>query len=477
MRKIMKRALVVAILVAPMVTSCSPSVESSSNGDSVASNGSTTSQDLNEADLVYANWNFGTADQNNLERQMVAAFNSTYHKNVKILENINTNAYEDSLIALAVKKQMPDVFMLTNMTFGLTNQYLADISTYANADADWGKIPTALAAATQYNHKVYAIPFAIHMMGYFENEDLLDSKNLSSLSVSPTWDDFYHVVSTLKQPASKIMGLNIESTLFEWYPAQINSALGWFSYDGSKYNLDGKDFSTAMNLTHTLRANKMTFDSLTAEERTSLGYDDSVAFWNDGKLGLRWGQTYEIPDMLSHSNFNKKFIGVPGGRTPIVGDYLGVSPTCKNPELAYQFAKWMSFGPEGIKKRLELDTDGTQFSSLPLSTDTSVISAYFDPKYKRIPGLEDVFKASNQGIVEGVKVIPGYPDSRWKTRVGSNVTITIDGVPTPNPTIGQVIDQCWLGSIAWADYATGLNSLANKAYQDALTQIQAAYPA
>lgn len=465
----------VASLVCPLLAGCGLTPDASSN-ESASSSLPDSSQDLSGSDLTYVNWNLGTADQNNLERQMVAAFNTKYKKNVKIIENVNTSAYEDALIALAAKDQMPDVFMLTNMTFGFTNQYLADLSAYANADAAWSHVPSSVAAATKFNNKIYAIPFAIHMMGYFEDEELLEAQNLASLPVSPTWDAFYKVVNNLKQPANKIMGLNVESTLFEWYPAQINKDYGWFSFDGSKYNLDSADFATAMNLTRTLRANKMTFDSLTAEERTALGYDDVVQFWNDGKLGLRWGYTYEIPDMIANSKFDKKFIGVPGGRTPIVGDYLGVSPTCKDPQLAYQFAKWMSFDPDGIKKRLELDTEGTQFSSLPLSTDDSVISAYFDAKYNRVPGLEDVFRAADNGIVEGVKVIPGYPNSRWKSRVGQTITISIDGVPTQNPNIGQVIDQCWLGTISWADYAKGLNDVANSGYTKALTQIQTNYP-
>jgi len=471
-----KKAFALGLLL-PLVVSCGVKASSSTSGlsESGGDQSSASSQDLSDADLVYMNWNLGTAEQNNLERQMVAAFNAMTGKTVKILENINTNAYEDSLIALAGKEQMPDVFMLTNMTFGLSNQFLADMTSYSASDEDWATVPTSVANATKYNAKVYALPFAIHMMGYFENEELLDEKNLPSLSVSPSWNDFYNVVTTLKQPSKGIMGLNVESTLFEWYPAQINPSLGWFSYDGDKYNLDGADFASALAITKTMRANSLTFDSLTSEQRTSLGYTDSVAFWNDGKLGLRWGYTYEIPDMLEHSTFNKKFIGVPGGRTPIVGDYLGVSPTCKDPQLAYEFAKWMSFSPDGIKERLELDADGSQFSSLPLSTDETVIAAYFAEKYNRMPGLEDVFRDSDNGIVEGVKIIPGYGKSRWTARAGSNITINVDGAPITNPQVGQVIDQCWLGSISWADYAAGLNLIANREYNNALNTFASLY--
>lgn len=452
----------------------------SSQSSKDSSSDSTTpssSQDLSGADLVYANWDLGTAEENNLERQMIAAFNTANHCNVKILENINTNAYEDALIALAGKQQMPDVFMLTNTTFGLSNQYLADMTSYANADTDWAKIPASVSASSKYKDKVYALPFAIHMMGFFENDDLLDEKNLSALNVSPSWNDLNNVIESLKQPNNGIMGLDKESTLFEWYPAQLNASFGWFSFDGSSYHLDSTEMATAMALTKKLHDDTMTFDSLSNEQITSLGYKDtgSVGMWNAGKLGLRYGYTYEIPDMLAHSKFNKKFIGVPGGRTPIVPDFLGVSPTCKNPALAYKFAKWMSFDPDGIKKRLEFDSDGTLFSSLPLSTDSSVITAYFDAKYNRVPGLEEAFRASDSGIVEGVKVIPGYGKSRWNARAGTSITITVNGQPISNPTVGQLIDQCWYGSLAWANYSSGLNDIANKQYQNALATFSGLY--
>lgn len=435
-----------------------------------------SSQDLSGADLTYVNWNVGTADENNLERQMVAAFNEKFNKHVTIVENVNKDQYEAAITAMAAKGQMPDVFMLTNTTFGLSNKYLADMTSYTSADADWATIPTSVSEPVKYKGKIYAIPFALHMRGYFENEALLDENNLASLSVAPTWDDFYNVISSLKEP-SKHMGLNNETTLFEWYPAQINKDYGWFSFDGSQYHLDSADFATAMNLTRSLRTNKMTFDSLTADERTTLGYTSDVDLWNDGKLGLRYGYTYEIPDMLAHSTFDKKFIGVPGGRTPFIPDYLAVSPTCKDPQLAYNFAKWMSFSADGIKKRLELDSDGTLFSSLPLSTSADVISAYFDAKYNRMPGLEEAYRNSTNAIVEGVKVIPGFVKSRWQARVGKSVTIKVDGQDVVNPQIGQVIDQCWLGNLSWADYATSLNSIANAAYTTALASFSDNYAA
>lgn len=427
-----------------------------------------------DAQLTYVNWNLDTKEKNNLERRLIKAYEEKTNVKINIVENINTAAYEDAIAAMASKGNMPDVFMLTNMTFGLENQYLLDIKQYADEDDDWSKIPLPIEEATHYFDGIYSIPFAMHMMGYFVNEELLDTYNIAPLDVSPTYTEFKNTVTALKKPNDGVMGLNFENTIFEWYPSSLNEDLKWFTFDGEKYNLTSDEFATAMSETAYLRANKMTFDSLTAEEREAMGYDDVVEFWNDGKLGLRWGQTYEIPNINEKSSsFDKSFIGTPGGVTPIIGDYLGISPTCEEPEYAYDFARYMSFGTEGILKRLELDTNNDEFSSLPLTTDEDVIDEYF--KTSRIGGLEEVFATIDNGIVEGVKVIPGYINSRWNRRVGQTTTITVDGESITNPKIGQVIDQCWLGNLTWASYAQGLEDVANAAYQSALQRFENLY--
>lgn len=426
------------------------------------------------AQLSYVNWNLDTKELNNLERQLIKAYEEKMNVKINIVENINIAAYEDAIAAMASKGNMPDVFMLTNMTFGLENQYLLNIKEYADEDDDWSKIPAPIEQATHFFDGIYAVPFAMHMMGYFVNDELLDAHNVAPLGVLPTFDQFMNTITALKKPAQGIMGLNFESTILEWYPSSVNNDLRWFTFDGEKYNLSSDEMAASIAKINYLRSNKMTFDSLTGEERVAMGYDDVVEFWNDGKLGLRWGQTYEIPDINKNSSdFDKTFIGTPGGVIPIVGDYLGISPTCQEPEIAYDFARYMSFGTEGILKRLELDTTGIEYSSLPLTTDQDVIDKYFETP--RINGLEEVYAQIDNGVVEGVKVIPGYVRSRWTERVGKTVDIVVDGDTITNPMIGQVIDQCWLGNLNWADYAVGLEEVANSAYQKALNRFENLY--
>ncbi|MEG1706239.1 MAG: extracellular solute-binding protein [Clostridia bacterium] len=417
-------------------------------------------------DLVYTSWNLSTKEVNNIERKMVSAFEEKYKVKIKIEENISLAAYDDSITGLAAKGELPDVFMLSNMNYGLSNQYLMDISTLIKDDNEWSSIPKPIEEAVHWGEGVYAVPFAMHMMGYFINTNMFADNNVAELTANSTYEQF---LSVAKQFSSKVtdgkIGLSNENTILEWYPSYKDTKLGWFSWDGEKYNLDSEAFKEGVAKTKEMRQNTYTYDSLSEETRGKYfeGIDGYTMLWDQGRLAMRWGYTFEIPDMLSKNGgeFNIKFIGVPGERTPLVGDYVGISSTCKNPTLAYQFSKWMSFGSEGMAKRLELDTESKENNTLPLTTNKVAVKAYFD-KYLMVDGLEELYTTLDKGIVEGVKVIPGYNRSRW---------LALTGLPlgdAKNCNIGALLDACWFGTETYADYAIQLNTLANKQYQKAI---------
>ncbi len=433
-----------------------------------------TDEDSDKPQITYASWNLSTESDNNIERRMIAAFEELYDCDIVIEEGISQgSAYEDSITGLAARGKMPDVFMLSTLNYGLSNEYLLDLSSYAEADSQWDSIPTPIEEAVHYGSGIYAVPFAMHMMGYFVNTTLFDSKNIDQLEIGLTYEEFYSAVRSFSSYTNEgIIGLSHEYPVLEWYPAYADSSMGWYSWDGSQYNLDSQAFIDGMAYTKQLRSNAYTYDSLSEETRAQYfeGIDGYTALWDQSRLAIRWGYTYEIPDMLLQNNgtFDIEFVGVPGGNTPIVGDYLGISASCENPDLAYEFAKWMSFSSDGIYKRLELDVDGVENNTLPLTTDETVIDAYF-AKYQTVDGLESVFNTVDNGIVEGVKVVPGYTSSRWNALTGISVG------DISNCNIGALIDLCWNGDETYADYATQLNTLANAKYLAAIEEYDSKY--
>lgn len=436
--------------------------------------------DSTEYDLVYATWNLGNEADNNIERQMIKVFEEKYDVKIKIEETINLSAYDDSIRALAVKNKMPDVFMLSNINFGLKERYVSNISDLVTADTtgDWDNIPNPIEEAVHFKNGIYAVPFAMHMMGYFVNVDLLEDYNLDGfLDNEITWDSFYNVVKEMANHKNEgVIGLSHESTILEWYPASVNENYGWFTWDGTEYHLDSTEFSDAIAKTADIRANKYSYDSLTEEDRAENfeGVDGYTTLWDMGRLAIRWGYTYEIPDMLDKNGgedgFEIRFIGVPGGRTPIVGDYLAISNTCQNRELAYKFAKWMSFDPEGIRERISRDTDVT--NTLPITVDQTIVNEYFE-KFDSVDGIKDKYDSLNSGIVEGVKVVPGYNRSRWLATTGLSLTVDADTVS--NVQIGQLLDWCWLGKLSYADYKVDCDKLADKQYGKAIAEYEDFY--
>lgn len=420
-------------------------------------------------DLVYANWNLSTEAVNNIERQMVKAFEEKYKVKIKIEGNISQTAYDDSLNALAAKDALPDVYMLSTINYGLSNQFAMDISEYAKNDTDWSNIPAPIENAVHYKNGIYAIPFAMHMMGYFVNVDLLETYNLDEkLNEEFTYDNFFNIVQTISNnKADGVLGLNREDSIIEWYPSSVNKDYGWYTWDGSAYHLDSPEFIAGMGNATTMYTSHMTYEGLTEEEKETYfsGIENAVGLWDQGSLAVRWGASYELPDMVEKNDtINIRFMGVPGGRTPIVGDYLAISTTCKNPELAYKFAKWMSFGPDGIRERISRESKVT--NTLPLTTDQTIIDEYFDKFEKVHPvmaSIKSMYDTLSNGIVESVKVVPGYTLAR--TNAPTNLQVTIDGQTVPNIKIGELITHCWQGRLTYRDYAQAANTLANKQYE------------
>ena len=374
--------------------------------------------------------------------------------------------------------------MTDNLNFLLSNQYAMDITSLVEGDEDWAKIPAALEESTHYKSGTYAIPFAMHMMGFFVNVDLLEEYNIDlPENDAYTWSWLVDAVKEVSNhKGDGVIGLNEVNQVFEWYASALNKNLGYFTWDGSSYHLDGEEFKQAMAVTKELHTAKVAFNSLSEEERLAdfEGYDGWTALWDEGKMAFRFGKTYEMPDMIAKNpEANIRFIGMPyvenagaNARTEnfvaLIPDYIAIYRDCKNPELAYEFAKWMSFDPAGIRKRIEIDKSTGVTNTLPLTTDSSIIDAYFD-KFDAVSGFHEMYTKLDDAIMEPIKVTPGYEAAR------QNATTGIPVGDSANAKIGVLLDACWYGDLSYADYAKDCNILANKQYANAVKNYEGKY--
>ena len=144
-----------------------------------------------------------------------------------------------------------------------------------------------------------------------------------------------------------------------------------------------------------------------------------------------------------------------------------------NPQLAYEFAKWMSFGKDGFAKRMELyakPENGGFMNTLPLTTDSETINEYFDlfGEGSGMDGLSDAFTyIETGGMVEGTKVVPGYLSARQTKKTG----LTVPGPEgnIDNCNMFDLLNQCVTGSANITEYTSGeinIDDLADATYTD-----------
>lgn len=409
--------------------------------------------------ITYVNWNLGLE----IERAMVQEFMKLY-PDIEVKIVTAEGNYEDWLIAQAAAGKLPDVIMIPNIPMALVNDWALDLTRYAQSDPEWRNIPAPIRNATIYNNKIYAIPAGLYFMGYFVNDDLFEKYNVKPLKFAPTWTDFLNAVRKLTIPRDGIIGLAEEVQIPEWYPAMKNLRFGWFTWDDKQkqYNLDSPEFIEAVNIAKQLWQGKYVYDALPEEQKKQYNAGWYGDVWNQGKIAIRWDGTWATP-FYSTLPFKSRFIGVPGGRIPVVGDFFVIAKTTKYPKEAFQFARFVTYAREGILKRLEIDKKN-EWSSLPLTTEKAVLDRYFAVK-KLYPGIDEAYARIGSGIIEGVKIVPGYIQSRWTAPTGIKVG------DNPNANIGDVIWNAMRGNVNIADYAKQLNRIANEQYQNAVKRI------
>ncbi|MEH6943584.1 ABC transporter substrate-binding protein [Bacillus sp. JJ722] len=433
------------------------------------SNGEATDKDAGKEDkikLTYANWNLNSEEEINIEKLMIKEFEKQ-NKNIDIVidESQDPKDWNGSLAASASAGKLPDVFMMHNIPSSYGNDWLLDITEFTKNDKEWSTIAPSVREAVAINDKTYAVPFAQHMAGYFINKDLFNQENLDVPKYGWSIDEFTSSVKSLTNLQKNMIGLGNNDTIVDWYPNAASDQLGYYTYDGEKYNLNSKEFIEGVNLARDLSKNGMVYETLPAETKAQFDGEYQSDVFKAGQMGVFWDATWAITDFTDLASIDWDFVGVPGGKNIIINDYLGISATTKEKEAAYEFAKWMSFSKEGFMKRMDLAEENEKaLSTLPISTDQEILDKYF--ANVDVPGLLEAYENIDKAVVEPVKSVPGYIESRWDATTGLKVG------DKENATIGDIIFNSVQGDVKIEDYTNQLNELANKKHEEAKKSMQ-----
>lgn len=413
--------------------------------------------------LRYANWNLGTEEENNIQRQLVKAYtDANPHVTIEFVDMSAEGGWEANLTSYAAKGQLPDVFMANNVPLYVKNGWLADLTPLVSQDADWQKVPQAMKDAVTYSGKVLGLPAAQFIMGYFVNKELYDAANLNAPEYGISPDEFFETAKALTNIPQGILGLDELEFVVGWYPSALDSRLKWFSFDGEKMNYNSAAFKQAIAKLSELKP--YTWQGLTDEQKANF---KSVGPWElflNQEVGVRWDASWNVPNYVQNATFDWDFIGIPGGNQALVLDVIVVSKTTSNLEEAYKFARWMTFSTEAYAKEAELAKAIGSAPKLPVAMDEASLALY--QSFVDKPGMNAALQNLDSSLVESLaKIVPGYINARWEGKPG------IDIGEDKDVNMWYMFNFAPEGRFKYEDYAAKLEEFANKIMADARAEL------
>jgi len=459
MKKLTSLIAILALML--FLAACSSSEETGKKDDG---NKNADDKKQEEITLSYANWNLGTEEEMNIERLMIQEFeNKNPHINIEIFEI--SGDWNEQLAAAASAGNMPDVFAISDLPLAITNDWVLDVTYLAEEDSDFANVPQVVRQSTEFDSRIMALPSGQHFLGFYINKDLFNEANIDILTSESTIEEFTVAAKEITDINQAKIGITDTGSIPDWYTASVNPDLGWFTFNGEGYALESSEFINGVNLAKDFATNGYAYSGLTDEQKANFTGEHAGEAWLAGQVALAWDGTWAMSNLVENAPFEFDFIGIPGGRTVITNDLLGISKSAEHVEAAFEFTKFMTFSKEGFMKRLEFaDEKGTVISSLPIIYDQEVLDEYF--ARLDVPGVRKAFDELDTAILEPVKTVPGYVQSRWQAPTGIKIG------DNENAPMSDLINEFITGDLKIEDYASEINRIANDRYQEALDALK-----
>ena len=460
--------------------------------------------------IKYAAWNLGSANDNNIERRMIKAYeDENPDVRIDIIErprivdgegNESDATWDAFFNAQAAIQDMPDVFQMDNVVKAVMNEWVSDVYEYAKDDVDFNNIPTNIRESALYNGKLFALPQALFYKGYFINRTTINERSPQG-AIIPTYGMTYEELMEAAQKNAKapvlggdgIVGIDGMNELALWLSAQQNDSFDWYTYTEDGYNLDSPEFRDAMNEQRKYFVDYAQYSSYVLESVNARYLATEDDFWypdsrfgenpfTSGNQAIKWEGSYNLRNWLGATvdpnssmpglfGADIDFIGTPAvvvdgvtyHKIPVIIDYIGVGQGTDHPEIAYDFAKWMGFGVDGYLKRLEIAEEFPQAGAInfaPIVQNDDLVEKYFE-LYPTLTEFKKIVTSHEDFIIESLaKIVPGFVLSRW------------DGRYDESRNIAQMLDAIRDGEVNLEDVIGNINDLANGFYETAKAEFE-----
>lgn len=356
----MKKRVLAAVLSAVMVISLLSGCATSGNSGKSHSDGK---KDEGEVTLTFLN-KYPEDPYAQYFVDAVADFEEKY-PDIKIkMENVSDEAIKDKLSVMASGEQMSDIFFSwtgERVKRFARNDLVLDLTSYLEDDSEWADsfLPAFLNNAT-YDGKTYAIPFRSSIMYFVYNKEVFDKYKLE---VPKTWDEFLAICDKLKgTDVTPIAFGNSQTWYSSWWIGLLNAMMVPADVVDKDYTPETGEFTdeTYTEAVRTfLEMNEKGYfgDNVNAKDyyevregfcagKYAMMLDATAQFtqYDDGMGEENWGY-FKVP-LMEGAAGDPETIG--GG-----GEVWMISKTCRHPEEAITFLKFMTSLEQGQKQTSE----------------------------------------------------------------------------------------------------------------------------
>lgn len=384
-------------------------------------------------------------DQEQTVEYLADRFEQIY-PNIKVYpvyEPVGT--YNDTLTSLMSNHDSPDVIMYSDCDFALSNFLLSDISAYWDSDPETKEVASTIndcGIGCYSTSARFSVPVKFFPTGMYIDLNVLKTLNIDPPSRNWTWDEMIDLIkkATVKDSpdGTPYFGCGYYNRLDSYYGiAASQDIVGEFGFDGTEFNLSvwaiGEQQFSDLKLSGNIAP-----ESKTIEMENWLGNWEgwcgssshcalfTEAFWT-------YQNTWGIEDFSKQYNMDVIPYVVPAvseadakadHHSIATIDFGGITPSCQYPREAYELLKFMSFGKDGWKTRIEMYDDETIVNAsgvalkhdvmpAPITTDQEVWDAYINMYCKgmdeeHVGYWREYFKSCLQPIPYGWTSIAGY---------------------------------------------------------------------
>ncbi len=405
--KMMKKIMVVCLSLGMVIgaVGCSkPSKTENETSNDI--NTEKTAQTDEKVEIEIHVWDMGPEGSDNPERALIEIYeDQNPNVDIVITETPEGEDYSAIIASRAAANDLPDIFMWGNNVDVIANGWAANLTEFTSNDPEWSNLVEPLKLGVGYNDRVYLLPKKMNLMGMFINKEIYAENNLKPLEFGYTMDELLYAIEKTTTATTK--GTSNYFPVETFYPMVMNpEKYGFATYDGENVNFNTPEYAEGIEIYKKITDNNWNLRNTTTEEFFGR------SGWEFGEIGGIGNQYEGTWFFESEHPIDVDYVGLPNGISGVlVNDYLTIASSSKVKEEAYEFAKFMSFGLEGIRTRMELAEANPElyaYRGIPVIAGADAeIDTKFKEVFKEYPGFLAAYDAIDTAKLEGYKEIPG----------------------------------------------------------------------